>query len=211
MKNWIIIIVLFLSVVTARPGKCGCNHSQGMNSQNVVLGTPAFKMSYTPENNLSGSCDHTAHGVCDLDEVTGDNVENIFNSKVNERDDFFDLAFLDGGPTPVQLTENLEGGGPGTLAPGTKVLTSMTIFPNPASTYTSIDFTFAAKTSQVAYLRVYDLMGKQLSHIDVEESSGSYKINLRNFNEGVYFCSLIVNGETLVTKRFIVSGRSSGE
>lgn len=208
MKNWIIIIVLFFSVIIARPGKCGCDRMHGATSQNIVLGVPAFQMNYSQDNQLSVSCNDVDQGMCELPENT---ENNFLDSHGDNNDISFDLTYIDGGPTPVQLAENFEGGGPGTLIPGAKTLSSMAIFPNPASTYTSVDFTFTSKASQVAYLRVYDLMGKQLSHIDIEESSGSYKINLRNFNEGVYFCSLIVNGETLVTKRFIVSRTSSGE
>jgi len=83
--------------------------------------------------------------------------------------------------------------------------TALSIFPNPASYTTSVDFAFGSGNVQGAYLKIYDLMGKEIAKYDVEENEGSLKINLRNFNEGVYFCSLIVNDKSLVTKRFIVT------
>ena len=102
--------------------------------------------------------------------------------------------------TPVQLT----GASAGINANDIAIQGTVDAFPNPASHQTSIEYNLS-NSFHTAYVRIYDLMGKEIAQYDLEDMSGTLRINLRNYNDGVYFYTLIADGKSLATKRLVVS------
>jgi hypothetical protein len=93
------------------------------------------------------------------------------------------LAFLEQGPTGTFLSS---------------------AYPSPTSNIATFTYTLPAHI-QNPTLKVYDMMGKVVHFQVLEQSSGEAEINVRNFNEGIYFYSLSHQGQVLATKKLIVT------
>lgn len=77
--------------------------------------------------------------------------------------------------------------------------------PNPFSKETDIKF-FLPETVKQANLTIYDMQGKQLRKIDINErNEASIKINAKELPAGMYMYSLIADGKEMDTKRMILT------
>ncbi len=79
-------------------------------------------------------------------------------------------------------------------------------YPNPASEIVSFDFEFS-HTVKEARLVIYNLLGKQVMDYPVNNRNGKLSVPLHELNEGVYFYTFMVNGETAATTRKLVVQR----
>jgi hypothetical protein len=76
--------------------------------------------------------------------------------------------------------------------------------PNPFKEQTTIRFKLADNVQNAA-ICVYDLQGKQLKKWPVSSGENSISFNGYELGEGLYFYSLIVNGQEIDTKKMIIS------
>ena len=76
--------------------------------------------------------------------------------------------------------------------------------PNPFKEQTTIRFRLA-DNAQNAAICIYDLQGKQLKKWAVTSGEDSVSFNGYELGEGLYFYSLIVNGQEIDTKKMIIS------
>ncbi len=98
------------------------------------------------------------------------------------------------------VIEASEGGGRKT---GTSLLYQNT--PNPFSKTTIIGY-YIDNMTRDAYLAIYDMTGKELTkYLILKEGKGSTNINAEQFANGVYMYSLIVDGNTVDTKKMILN------
>lgn len=77
-----------------------------------------------------------------------------------------------------------------------------TVFPNPANE--EIIIQYENNANKKCSLIFYDLMGKIVKEEELKIGSGIYKTDVSNFAPGIYFCSLMVNGEFVSTKKLVV-------
>lgn len=77
-------------------------------------------------------------------------------------------------------------------------------YPNPASSQTSFDYVLPQSASS-ASIKIHNLLGAIVREVVLTDRSGKVTINISNLNDGVYFYSVIVNNQTIETKRLIVS------
>lgn len=77
-------------------------------------------------------------------------------------------------------------------------------FPCPASGNAVVRYQAPAGVS-TASVKLFDLMGRELSHYDLGQPSGELSLDLSALAEGVYFYALLADGQTVSTKRLIVS------
>ena len=62
-----------------------------------------------------------------------------------------------------------------------------------------------AENSQNASINIYDLRGKMLKEYPVSSGNGSISVSGYELGEGMFFYSLVVNGQEIDTKKIIIS------
>ena len=70
-------------------------------------------------------------------------------------------------------------------------------YPNPASNFVNFDCEM-----QNASVAIYNMMGQEVIRQDVNDSHVS--INISDLTDGIYFYSVIVNGEAVKTSKLVV-------
>lgn len=80
-----------------------------------------------------------------------------------------------------------------------------TAYPNPASSMVSIKYDM--QNAQKGKITFYDMLGKKVKDIELNEKQGIAKVDVSDFNSGVYFYTFMVNDKAVVTKKLIVSSK----
>ena len=75
--------------------------------------------------------------------------------------------------------------------------------PNPSFGSSVVNYEFPARTK--AQLKIYNIAGSVVKEISAEELAGKLLIETENMPNGIYFCSMVVNGKVIGTKKLIVS------
>ncbi len=76
-------------------------------------------------------------------------------------------------------------------------------YPNPAQNQVSFDYDFSPNVKS-AQIRIFNTLGKQVLEVPVNHRFGRIDIPLNDLGEGVYFYSLVINGETSTTRKLII-------
>jgi hypothetical protein len=79
----------------------------------------------------------------------------------------------------------------------------MTLFPNPASDFMTIEFKTSAIGQEVSLI-VTDIIGRQVKSERFILMPQDYHLDVGNMPNGTYFCTLVSNGHVLETKKFSV-------
>lgn len=85
------------------------------------------------------------------------------------------------------------------------VLTSFTVFPNPA--VDNINIHLSLTEAKKVVIKLYNSLGAEVqTAIEMNASVGDneYKINIENLPEGIYFVRINVDGTSASTRRVIV-------
>lgn len=77
------------------------------------------------------------------------------------------------------------------------------IYPNPASTYVSIDYELTSEVDN-ASLRIVNLLGAVVNNVDLNKNASHQRVDISNLNSGVYFYSVLINNEVYKTKKLVV-------
>lgn len=81
----------------------------------------------------------------------------------------------------------------------------LTVFPDPYRESAQINYDFSSITKYSdAYISLYDIMGNEIRKIVLVENKGAINISKGNLSSGIYFYSLIVDGNRLVTQKMEV-------
>lgn len=75
-------------------------------------------------------------------------------------------------------------------------------YPNPASSM--VHFDYALSAGDRVTVSVFNLLGQEVMNQQLNALQGSVAISVADLNEGIYFCNLVVNGQTLKTEKFVV-------
>ena len=77
-------------------------------------------------------------------------------------------------------------------------------YPNPTSTEFALNYHInSTAKSEIA---IFDVCGKRIKEAKLVDREGTVKIGTAQFVPGIYFYSLIVNNQTVTTKKLIVEG-----
>lgn len=76
------------------------------------------------------------------------------------------------------------------------------VYPNPASQYAYIDY--QVNESSRAKITVRNLLGRVVGEYDLSKQDSQIKINTSEFESGVYFYTLSVDGKSVKAKKLIV-------
>ena len=77
------------------------------------------------------------------------------------------------------------------------------IYPNPASNSVTLDYQFTNEVRS-AQVRVSNLLGSVVKESELQVNSNKAKLDISNLENGIYFYSVIVNGDVYKTKKLIV-------
>ena len=75
-------------------------------------------------------------------------------------------------------------------------------YPNPASTM--VRFNYELSSNENAVVSVYNLLGQEMMRQELNSLQGQLAIPVSDLQEGIYFCTIMMNGQTLQTEKFIV-------
>lgn len=76
--------------------------------------------------------------------------------------------------------------------------------PNPANSYTNIPYSLPNSFSGEAQVIVKNILGATVFSEFLNNSSGKVSVNTADFEPGIYFYQLVINGQTHSTKKLIV-------
>ena len=82
---------------------------------------------------------------------------------------------------------------------------NMTISPNPAEQTANVYYVVSAKKpSQKYFIRLSDVLGKNLEQIPLENASGYVPVPVESLSQGIYFCSLYAGDVLVESKKLVV-------
>jgi hypothetical protein len=73
-------------------------------------------------------------------------------------------------------------------------------YPNPASSVVNFDYNCNGDLTAV----VYNIVGQEVLRQDLNSNFGQMNFSVADLNDGIYFCTMMVNGRALATQKFIV-------
>ena len=73
-------------------------------------------------------------------------------------------------------------------------------YPNPASSV--VHFNYAVEGHLTAV--VYNLLGQEVLREDLNANAGQLSLSVADLQDGIYFCTMMVNGRALTTEKFVV-------
>ncbi|MFT5915717.1 MAG: hypothetical protein ACJAWV_002408 [Flammeovirgaceae bacterium] len=78
------------------------------------------------------------------------------------------------------------------------------MYPNPAVHFGEFEYRMPSLVKSKAKIAIHDVLGKKLGTYDLEPSEASVRIPFKNLNSGIYFYMLILDEETVATKKFVL-------
>jgi len=79
-------------------------------------------------------------------------------------------------------------------------------FPNPSNTIVSIKY-YLSENADKGKIVLYDLSGKLVKELNLQNKQGVVKIDVSDVNAGVYFYSFVVDDKTIATKKLIITSK----
>ena len=73
-------------------------------------------------------------------------------------------------------------------------------YPNPASSVVNFNYDFDGSLTAV----VYNIVGQEVLRQDLNDNFGQMSLSVADLNDGIYFCTMLVNGRACATQKFIV-------
>lgn len=80
------------------------------------------------------------------------------------------------------------------------LMTMSSAYPNPASSLVHFDYSFDGNLSAV----VYNLLGQEVMRQTLNANAGQMTLSVAELQDGIYFCTMMVDGRAYTTKKFVV-------
>ncbi|HRS54638.1 MAG TPA: T9SS type A sorting domain-containing protein, partial [Bacteroidales bacterium] len=77
------------------------------------------------------------------------------------------------------------------------------VYPNPANLTANFSWLIPSNVSEASIV-IRNLLGKIVSETLLENSVGKISVDLRDLPDGIYFYSLILNGNSFITRKLII-------
>ena len=82
-------------------------------------------------------------------------------------------------------------------------LQKLKLYPNPASNYLFIEYDIIFVKE--AKLQIYNSIGAVVYTKSLEEKQDNFKISVSDYKNGLYFCSLQIDGKPLNTRKILIN------
>jgi len=110
---------------------------------------------------------------------------------------------MDNPDVKVSVVANYKGS-PAGIAEEAMVGGSVSeIYPNPASNFVNIDYELTSEVTQ-ANVKVFNLLGAEVKSANLIQSGNKLRMDISDLESGIYFYSVIVNGDVYRTKKLVV-------
>jgi len=78
-------------------------------------------------------------------------------------------------------------------------------YPNPFRDVVTLEI--IAQNVKPTVLKIYDIIGVEKLVVDLEDFAGTghYKIQIKDLNEGIYFCNIYSHNKLLESKKLVCS------
>ena len=86
------------------------------------------------------------------------------------------------------------------VSDNSRPMTMSQAYPNPASSVVHFDYSFDGNLTAV----VYNLLGQEVLREELNANDGQMNLSVANLNDGIYFCTMMVNGYAWTTQKFVV-------
>ncbi len=80
------------------------------------------------------------------------------------------------------------------------------VYPNPASTVCSVKYDIFG-SSQKGRIVFYDMLGKQVKEVLLNDKQGTANINIADLTSGVYFYKFMVDNKAVSTKKIVITAK----
>jgi hypothetical protein len=77
------------------------------------------------------------------------------------------------------------------------------VYPNPATSTVSLNYQLTPQVDQ-ADVKVYNVLGAMVKEAELDRGNGKLSMNIADLKNGVYFYSVLVNGDVYKTKKLII-------
>ncbi|MCX6271131.1 MAG: T9SS type A sorting domain-containing protein [Bacteroidetes bacterium] len=77
-------------------------------------------------------------------------------------------------------------------------------YPNPATNQVSFTYNFPSGTLLPAKVQLTNLLGEVVKTVNIDDNQGKLVLPLDNLHSGIYFYSLLVKEQSLITRKLIV-------
>lgn len=74
-------------------------------------------------------------------------------------------------------------------------------YPNPARSTVSFDYNLSGSTATAV---IYNLVGQEVMRQEINTFDGKMSFSVAELNDGIYFCSVMRNGQAFATVKFVV-------
>lgn len=82
-------------------------------------------------------------------------------------------------------------------------LQKLKLYPNPASDYLKIEYDILFVKE--AEIKIYNSIGSVVYSRKLENKQDNIRVEVSNFDNGLYFCSLQIDGKLLNTKKVLIN------
>ena len=86
------------------------------------------------------------------------------------------------------------------LEDNSRPMTMSQAYPNPASSVVNFNYDFDGSLTAV----VYNILGQEVLRKDLNANNGQMSLSVADLNDGIYFCTMLVNGSAYTTQKFVV-------
>ena len=77
------------------------------------------------------------------------------------------------------------------------------IYPNPASSFVTLDYQFTSKVNS-AEVKIYNLLGSEVKSTSLENNGNKIRLDISDLKNGIYFYSILINNDVYQSKKLIV-------
>jgi hypothetical protein len=76
-------------------------------------------------------------------------------------------------------------------------------YPNPAISKVNVDYSLPSGVSK-ASIKISNMLGAKIKEIRLDEKSGTAKIDVGEYQNGIYFYTLVADNQQVMTRKFVV-------
>lgn len=110
---------------------------------------------------------------------------------INDRNDSVAVV-VEYNASPASVGDDLAG-----------QVTFSAAYPNPAMNSVKIDYTLPSGVKSAAIV-INNMLGSEVKKVELEEKSGTARIQVADFLNGIYFYSLVADDKLVMTRKFVV-------
>jgi subtilisin family serine protease len=81
---------------------------------------------------------------------------------------------------------------------------NISIYPNPFTEYTTVEYDLTSAKYNTAELKIYDMLGNEIKSIPLSAKRNSMFVSRSDLRSGVYFYSLMIDGKAAKTNKLVI-------